>query len=106
MPTARDFTEFLSVAPDFCNTLISSAYAFYKFCFSKIVKKMEEIRLDKTVFEVVEGFDNSSDKEYWLSKTPEERFEFVEYFRVLNYGQNILKSRIQKFFEVVKPESS
>ena len=64
---------------------------------------MDEIRLDKSVFEVVKGFDNTSDKEYWWSKTPEERFEFVEYFRALNYGQDVLESRIQRVLEIIKP---
>jgi len=63
---------------------------------------MEEPRLDKTAFSVVKGFDNTADKEYWWSKTPEERFEYVEYFRTLNSGQDILESRIQRVHEIIK----
>ncbi len=64
---------------------------------------MEIQKFDKTAFSVVEGFDNTSDKEYWRSKSKEECFEFVEYFRVLNHGQNLLESRIQRVLEIIKP---
>lgn len=63
---------------------------------------MDEIRLDKTVFEVVKGFDNTSDKEFWWSKTPEERLISLEYLRRLIHGDNYSEQGFQRILEVVK----
>jgi hypothetical protein len=61
-------------------------------------------RLDKTAFSVTDMNDIESDKQYWFKKTPIERLEFVEYFRILNYGENVIKSGIQRVFEVIEPK--
>ena len=64
----------------------------------------EYYKLDRNAFSIVDSFDDESDKQYWWSKTPVERLEFVEYFRILNYGVDEIKSRIQRVLEFVKPE--
>ena len=43
-------------------------------------------RIDKSALEVVPIFDQSDDRSYWLSKTPEERLQHVELLRRMNYG--------------------
>ena len=43
-----------------------------------------------------------NDKEYWLSKTPIERLEVVEFLRQTNYGYDPVTSRLQRFFEVAE----
>ncbi len=63
---------------------------------------MTKFKLNKNKFSVVSLTSKQSDKEYWLSKTPIERLEFVEYLRQINYGYDKATSRLQKFFEVTE----
>jgi hypothetical protein len=59
-------------------------------------------RLDKTVFSVVSLEEADSDeKEYWLSKTPYERLQYMELLRRINYGTSAL-ARLQRVFEVAE----
>jgi hypothetical protein len=64
-----------------------------------------EFRLDKTAFSVVPLHDNSDEKQYWLSKTREERLEAVEYLRQMAYGYDPATTRLQRVLEVVKRTS-
>ena len=57
-------------------------------------------RLDKKSFSVGSLTDEAHDKDYWRTKSPEERFEHMEMLRFLNYGDQAT-SRLQRFFEVV-----
>jgi hypothetical protein len=60
-------------------------------------------RLDKTVIEVVSGFNEvPDDRPFWLSKTPAERLRALELLRRLNYGHERATARLQRVFEVVK----
>lgn len=63
---------------------------------------MNEFKLNKNAFSVDSLDDQQNDKEYWLSKTPLERLEVVEYLRQINYGYDPATSRLQIFFEVTK----
>lgn len=58
--------------------------------------------LDKTAFSIASGFDNSDDKDYWLSKTPHERLEALELLRQVAYGYDPTTSRLQRILEVVE----
>jgi hypothetical protein len=59
-------------------------------------------RLDKTVFSVVSLEEADSDeKEYWLSKTPYERLQYMELLRRINYGTNAV-ARLQRVFEITE----
>lgn len=44
---------------------------------------LDEIKMDKSVIEVFKSFEDAAkaDRRYWLSKTPEERFEAIEIMR-------------------------
>ena len=57
-------------------------------------------RIDRTAFSIINLGDDSEDIEYWHSRTPEERWEYAEYLRQLNYA-DAPKRRLQDFFEVV-----
>ncbi|MBF0545896.1 MAG: hypothetical protein HQM08_15745 [Candidatus Riflebacteria bacterium] len=46
----------------------------------------EKFQMDKTHFSVVNLHDQPDETAYWLTKTPEERFEALEYLRRMNYG--------------------
>ena len=37
-----------------------------------------DIKLDKTKISVSNSFDNTDEKQYWLSRSPEERFKHIE----------------------------
>jgi hypothetical protein len=61
---------------------------------------MIEEKLDKSQF----GFSTpaeaeSADVEYWLSKTPAERIEGIEYLRRWLYGDAQVDARLQRVFE-------
>jgi len=63
---------------------------------------MTKYKLNKNKFSVVSLTSEQNDKEYWLSKTPIERLEFVEYLRQINYGYDPVTSRLQRFFKVTE----
>jgi len=61
-------------------------------------------RLNRSVLEVTKLSDRQSDRQYWLSKTPEERFEALELLRQVVYGYDPATARLQRILEVVKLE--
>jgi hypothetical protein len=65
---------------------------------------MDEFNFPKVrrdVFKVTSLFDQSDDKEYWLSKTPQERLEAVELMRQIIYGDEAAK-RLQRVLEITQ----
>jgi hypothetical protein len=60
-------------------------------------------RMNKTVFSVVSSFEEAekADKEYWLSRTPQERFQHMELLRRINYGPNAT-ARLQRVLEIAE----
>ncbi len=62
-------------------------------------------KLDKTVFSVVSSFEEADkqDKEYWLSRTPIERLEYMEILRRINYGSDAAV-RLQRVLEITERE--
>lgn len=69
---------------------------------------MNEFDLPKVrrdVFKVTSLFDRSDDKEYWLSKTPQERLEAVELMRQIIYGYDPSTAKLRRdVFEIVQRE--
>ncbi|RCK78637.1 MAG: hypothetical protein OZSIB_1164 [Candidatus Ozemobacter sibiricus] len=63
---------------------------------------MNVLRLDKTVFEVRSWHDQVSDRPFWLTRTPEERFAAIEFLRQLNYGYVEDPPSLQRVLEVVE----
>ncbi|MBF0409078.1 MAG: hypothetical protein HQM10_17150 [Candidatus Riflebacteria bacterium] len=62
---------------------------------------IDEIRMDKTRFSIVDLHDQSDDTAYWLTKTPQERLEALEYLRRINYGDSAC-ARLQRIFEIAQ----
>jgi hypothetical protein len=62
-------------------------------------------KMDKTVITVSSLFDESDEKAYWLSRTPQERLQHVEILRRINYGDAAL-GQIQKVLEIVERTES
>ncbi len=62
-------------------------------------------KLDKTKLSVVHEFDNSDEKAYWFSRTPDERLRHIETLRRINYGHKAT-ARLQRVIEVTKGQTS
>ena len=63
---------------------------------------MEFPRLDKSVLEVTDIEDDSADREYWLSRTPQERLLGLEMLRRFNYGEKATSARLQRLLEITE----
>lgn len=62
-----------------------------------------EVRLDRRAFAVVELAEaDRIDREYWRSRTPEERLEALELSRQIAYGYDPTTRGLSRFFEVVE----
>jgi hypothetical protein len=64
----------------------------------------EKFRLNRSVLETAELTSKPNDRQYWLSKTPNERFEALEILRQIAYGYDPATERLQRVLEVVKLE--
>lgn len=67
---------------------------------------MEEIqfpRLDRAAFSVFSSFEEADrqDREYWLSRTPYERLQYMELLRRINYG-SAAAARLQRVLEIAE----
>jgi hypothetical protein len=60
-------------------------------------------KVRRDVFTVGSLFGPSDEKEYWLSRTPEERLEAVELMRRIIYGDEAAK-RLQRVLEITQRE--
>jgi hypothetical protein len=60
-------------------------------------------RLDKTAFKVLSSFEEADreDKEYWLSRTPQERLQYMELLRRINHGP-AATARLQRVLEIAE----
>jgi hypothetical protein len=60
-------------------------------------------KMDKTAFSVVSSFEEAEreDKEYWLSRTPYERLQYMELLRRINYG-SAAAARLQRVLEIAE----
>ncbi|MCX8011021.1 MAG: hypothetical protein N3A61_07710 [Ignavibacteria bacterium] len=61
-----------------------------------------DYKLDRKYFSVLDLSEKQNDKEYWLSKSPVERLEALEFLRQIMYGYDPTTERLQRFFEVVE----
>ena len=66
----------------------------------------ELYKLDRNAFSVISLNDNESDLDYWLSKTPAERIEAVEFLRQLIFGYDPTTTRLQRVFETAEFKTS
>ncbi len=62
-------------------------------------------RLDRSAFSVVSSFEEADelDQQYWLSRTPYERLQYMELLRRINYGDEAT-ARLQRVLEVAERE--
>jgi hypothetical protein len=62
----------------------------------------DTLKMDKTAFSVASLFDESDEKEYWLSRTPYERLEAVELMRQIIYGYDPSSARLQRILAIAR----
>jgi hypothetical protein len=65
--------------------------------------KIQFPKLDRTAFSVVSSFEEADkqDREYWLSRTPYERLQYMELLRRINYG-SVAATRLQRVLEIAE----
>jgi len=65
--------------------------------------KIQFPKLDRTAFSVVSSFEEADkqDRDYWLSRTPYERLQYMELLRRINYG-SVAATRLQRVLELLK----
>jgi hypothetical protein len=61
--------------------------------------------VDRTAFSVASLADESDEKAYWLSRTPEERLEALEIMRQIVYGYDPTTTRFQRILEIAQRAS-
>jgi hypothetical protein len=66
----------------------------------------ETNRLDKSVMTISSLTDESDEKDYWLTVTPQERLIALETMRQINYGYAPTTARLQRFFEIAELKRS
>jgi hypothetical protein len=64
-----------------------------------------EPQINKTAFQVSSLTEESDEKAYWLSRTPQERLRHIEYLRRINYGSRTA-GRLQRVLEVIQRSAS
>ncbi len=62
----------------------------------------DKYSLNRQAVETAELTAKANDRQYWLSKTPAERFEALELLRQIAYGYNSATDRLQRVLEVVE----
>ena len=71
---------------------------------SPLMDPLQHIIVDRAAMDTRKLTDRVSDRQYWLSKTPAERFEALELLRQIAYGYDPVTERLQRVFEVTKLE--
>lgn len=69
------------------------------------MKYQEELlKVDRSAF-VVTSLYESDEKEYWLSKTPEERLQALELMRQIVYGYDPATARLQRVLDIAQRQT-
>jgi len=63
---------------------------------------VDEVRLDRSVYQVASLDDDSGDRAYWLAKSPAERMEALELMRQIVYGYDPATTRLQRVLEIAE----
>jgi hypothetical protein len=62
----------------------------------------EPYRVDRSIVSVGSAFGESDEKAFWLSRTPLERLEALEYMREIAFGYDPTTSRLQRVLEIAE----
>ncbi len=69
---------------------------------AKAVDPESYSKIDRTFIQENSLFDKPDDVSYWLTKTPEERWQAIELLRQTLYGYDESTGRLQRVLEVVE----
>jgi len=58
-------------------------------------------KMDKSVL-TVGTFDDDDTRDYWASRTPQERMEALELLRMICYGYDPTTARLRRVLEIVE----
>jgi hypothetical protein len=61
-----------------------------------------EMRVDRTKISISDSFDNTEEKEFRFSRTPEERLLAMEMMRKVAYGYDENSARLQRTLEIAE----
>ena len=61
-----------------------------------------ELRVNRKKMSVSDLTAPPDDLAYWRSRTPAERLAYMEYLRLINYGEAAVSGRIKKVIEIVQ----
>jgi hypothetical protein len=64
------------------------------------IKKL--LKIDKNAISIASLEDETDEKAYWLSKTPQERMEAIEVMRQIIYGYDPATTRLQRVLEITE----
>jgi hypothetical protein len=67
-----------------------------------MIHPLDDIRMDRTVINEYELGTEPKERDYWLTKTPQERLEAIELLRMINYGYDSTTARLQRLLKVVE----
>jgi len=73
--------------------------------YNKYVDLVASAKMKKTAFSKSSLFDPGDEKQYWLSKTPQERLEAIETMREIIYGYDPIATRLQRVLTVAEGPS-
>lgn len=66
---------------------------------------VENAHVDRSALSVSGLHEGSDEKDYWLSKTPEERLQALELMRQILYGYDPSTARLQRVLTVTQLSS-
>jgi len=68
------------------------------------VNAWEKFKLDRSAFEIGSLDEETDEREYWRTKSPDERMAALELLRQIIYGYDPATTRLQRVFEVAELE--
>jgi hypothetical protein len=66
----------------------------------------DSLKVDRTAFSIATLSEETDEKAYWLSKTPYERLEALEWMRQVIYGYSPSTTRLQRILTIAQFPSS
>ena len=66
----------------------------------------DSLKIDRAAFSIASLSDETDEKAYWLSKTPYERLEALEWMRQVIYGYSPSTTRLQRILTLTQFPSS
>ena len=65
---------------------------------------VDTARLDRSAYQIASFDDETSDREYWRARSPNERMEALELLRQMIYGYDPATTRLQRVLDISELE--